>query len=318
MNSSHTLKSFLILLLLGTLWGTGYSIARYATLNGVPPLGYSFWQSLGPAILIGLLSQFSRSRLKFSAPFLRYYFICGLMGIVIPNTNMYFAAPHLPAGLLAVIVNTVPIVAYPLALFAGLESFNLVRLAGVISAVIGLMLIVVPSSSLPSPDMIPWVIMSLITPLSFAGCAVYIARYRPEKGDSLSLAAGTLIAAASILVLPIVCTHNFYVFHFPLLTADWVILLEILLSSLGYVLLFQLIKIAGPVYYSLVNAVVALTGLTWGYVIFSEKLNAWTSAAVIFILFALFLVTKRQPSVLEYDPLNANRHKDSHVTKIST
>lgn len=286
--------SFGLLLLLGIIWGTGYSIARYATLNGVSPLGYSFWQSLGPALLIGLFAQFGKSSIKFSRAHLRYYLMCGLTGIVIPNTNMYFAAPHLPAGLLAVIVNIVPIVAYPLALMTRLESFHPLRLIGVIFAVCGIMLIVIPSTSLPSPTMTAWVFSALLTPISFAVCAVYIARYRPEKGDSLSLATGTLIASSLLLCLPVVLTNNFYIPHIPFTTPDWVICLEIILSSLGYVILFQLIKIAGPVYYSLVNAVVALTGLFWGYLIFGEHLNYWTSGAVLLILFALLLVTKRQ------------------------
>jgi drug/metabolite transporter (DMT)-like permease len=291
--------SLILLILLGVIWGTGYSIARYATLSGVPPLGYSFWQSLGPAILIGLLANTGKSRLKLSASHLRYYFICGLFGIVIPNTNMYLAAPHLPAGLLAVIVNTVPIVAYPLALLTKLESFSLTRLMGVLCAVAGLMLIVVPAASLPSPTMTPWVLSALITPFSFAACAVYISLYRPERGDSLPLAAGTLIASSLLLFLPVICTHNFYIPHVPPTVPDLVILLEIILSSIGYVLLFQLIKMAGPVYYSMVNAVVALTGLFWGYLIFSEKLNLWTGTAVALILFALFLVTKRQEAMVE-------------------
>jgi drug/metabolite transporter (DMT)-like permease len=285
------LLSFMLLLLLGFIWGTGYSIARYATLNGVPPLGYSFWQSLGPAILISLISCFGASRFKFSLPHLRYYLICGLTGIAIPNTNMYFAAPHLPAGLLAVIVNTVPVVAYPMALIAGLESFQMMRFMGVVSAICGIMLIIIPSASLPSPHMVPWVLSALITPVSFAFCAVYISRYRPEKGDSLSLAAGTLIAS-SLLLLPIVILdRSFYALHLPLTPADWVILLEILLSSIGYVVLFQLIKMAGPVYYSLVDAIVALKGLFWGYLIFHEKLNIWTATAVGLILIALFFIT---------------------------
>lgn len=75
---------------------------------------------------------------------------------------------------------------------------------------------------------------------------------------------------------------------------DWVIVLEILLSSLGYVLFFQLIRIAGPVYYSLVDTIVVMTGLFWGRIIFDEHLNIWTTAAVIFIVFALLLVTRNQ------------------------
>lgn len=292
MQNSKLLSLFL-LLLLGFIWGTGYSIARFATTNGVPPLGYSFWQSLGPAILITLITLKTSQKIPLTPEHLKYYLICGLTGIAIPNTNMYFAAPHLPAGLLAVIVNTVPIMAYPLALIARIELFNMARFIGVLIAMSGLMLIVFPKTSLPSSDMIPWVLSSLLTPLSFACCGIYIARYRPKEGDSLSLAAGTLVAS-SILLLPLVwLSGSFYQLHLIPTLPDVVILLEIILSSIGYILLFQLIKVAGPVYYSLVDTVVALTGLGWGYFIFQERLNQWTMPGVLLILMALIVVTNQ-------------------------
>lgn len=288
-----------LLLLLGIIWGTGYSIARFAMTSGVPPLGYSFWQSLGPAILISTL-VFSRQRFqkKISLSHTYYYLICGLTGIVIPNTNMYFASPHLPAGLLAVIVNTVPVMAYPLALLAKRESFHWMRCLGIILTVTGIMLIIIPKASLPSPTMIPWVFSALITPLSFAFCSVFISRYRPQHTDSLSLSSGTLIAS-SILLLPLVLFHkDFYMLHLPPTLADSVIILEIILSSIGYILFFQLIKIAGPVYYSLVDSIVAMTGLFWGFVIFHERLNEWTSLAVFLIILSLLLVNKYQKSMV--------------------
>src|SRR4029078_10815035 len=87
--------SLSILILLGFIWGTGYSIARFAMTNGVPPLGYSFWQSIGPALIISCIAFSQHKSLKI-LPNARYYLICGLTGIVIPNTSMYFAASHLP------------------------------------------------------------------------------------------------------------------------------------------------------------------------------------------------------------------------------
>jgi drug/metabolite transporter (DMT)-like permease len=290
----NTAISFTLLLSLGFIWGTGYSIARFAMTNGVSPLGYSFWQSLGPAIVLSLFAYKNKPALRTSISHLPYYLICGLTGIVIPNTTMYFAAPHLPAGLLAVVVNIVPIIAYPLALVSRVETFNWIRFAGVCCALTGLMCIVLPKTSLPSPEMIPWVLTVLLTPLSFAFCAVYIARYRPPGINSIVLSAGTLISSSLILLPWVVMSDSFYLPHWPLAPSDWVILLEIILSSTGYFLFFQLIKIAGPVYYSLVDTIVSLTGLFWGYVIFHEHLNHWTSSAVLFILAALILITKRQ------------------------
>lgn len=294
---TNKLSSITLLLLLGFIWGTGYSIARFAMTNGVPPLGYSFWQSIGPAILLYLICQLSKRPLSLDLPHLRYYFVCGLTGIVIPNTNMYFASPHLPAGLLAVIVNTVPIIAYPMALLAQVEKFQWLRFTGIISALLGLMLLLLPKTSLPGTDMTPWLLAALITPCSFAFCAVYISRFKPKTGSSLSQATGTLIASSLMLTPFVLLSGNFYVPHLPATTPDLVILLEIILSSIGYILFFQLIKIAGPVYYSLVDTIVSLTGLFWGYMIFQEKLTQTTTLAVLLILMALILVTKRQPAI---------------------
>lgn len=303
-NSSSPWLPLSLLLLLGFTWGTGYSIARYAMTNGVSPLGYSFWQSVGPAIFIGFLAFLQREKLRFSLSHCRYYFICGLTGIALPNTNMYFAAPHLPAGLLSVIVNTVPVMAYLMALAAQIETFCWQRLLAVGLAVCGLMLILLPAASLPSSHAALWILSTLLTPFGFAFCSVYMTRCRPADSNSLSLAAGTLIFS-SLLLTPLVLTnHSFYALHLPLTRPDAVILLEILLSSLGYVLFFKLIKIAGPVYYSFVDTIVAITGLFWGYLIFGEQLNLWTGTAVILILFALILVSKRYKPMVEY-PLSA-------------
>jgi drug/metabolite transporter (DMT)-like permease len=297
---SKPLLSLLILVTLGFIWGTGYSIARFAMTNDVPPLGYSFWQSLGPAIIIGLILISSHQHtLKVTVPVTRFYLICGLTGIAIPNTSMYFAAPHLPAGILAMIVNTVPIIAYPMALFLRLEAFNWQRMLGILLAFCGLLFILLPTSSLPSPNMLPWAVSTLITPFSFAFCSIYIARYKPQDSDTLTLTSGMLVASSLLLIPLVLATHSFYTFHFPFVMADWVIILEIILSSLGYLLFFQLIKLAGPVYYSLVDTIVVLTGLFWGNIIFGEQLNKWTTTAVCFIVIALLLVTRQQRASTE-------------------
>lgn len=291
---SKPIFSLFILALLGFDWGTGFSIARFATTNGVSPMGYSFWQSFGPALLVGSIALFRVKSFELNIARLRFYLVAGIIGIVIPNTVMYFAAPHLPTSMVAMIVNTVPIIAYPLALLAGTETFHWQRMAGVCLAFCGLMLLILNKAALPSSDKIAWALFTLITPLSFAGCSIYVARYRPANCDAFTLAAGMLISASFFLTPMVLFTHSFYAFHLPLTAADGVVLTEILLSSIGYVLYFQLIKVAGPVYFSMVDTIVASTGLFWGYFIFNERLNQWTATAVFLILFALLLVTRLQ------------------------
>lgn len=288
----HYLYPTFILLLLGIIWGSGYSIAKLAMTNGVPPLGYAFWQSLGPAILLSLVAFLQKHSMQFQRSKIIYYFICGLLAIALPNTNMYFTAPHLPSGILAVIINITPIIIYVLSLGLGLERFSVSAFAGVYLAILGIMLILIPKASLPSLTTIPWVVQALATPLCFAISVIYIAR--KNIGDSaLTQAAGMLLFSAVLLTPMIITTHEFYpLTHltFPV----FLIVLEVILSSIGYILMFHLLKIAGPIFYSLVSSVVALTGIFWGKLIFSEQLNLWSGLAVMFIILGISLVNIQQ------------------------
>lgn len=291
--SAQALKALFLLLVLGITWGSGYAIAKYATQNGISPLGYAFWQSLGPAIVIGLLVVVSRDRFGFSWSHWRYYLVCGLLGIAIPNTNMYWVAPHLPAGLLAVLVNTAPILTYLLALIFRLECFEKGRFLGVVCGLSGVLCILLPNIVLPSSSQWPYLLQALLSPLCFALCAVFIKRYYPAKSTALSLAAGMLLCSAVLLAPVVVLCHDFYPL-FPLKNlSDVLLLVEIGLSSLGYVIMFRLLKQAGPVYYSLVSGVVVLTGLFWGGKIFSESLNRWEILAITLIFMGVGLITMR-------------------------
>jgi drug/metabolite transporter (DMT)-like permease len=285
--TSSTYLNIILLLALGLVWGSGYAIARFAMTHDVPPLGYAFWQSLGPAVLTCLF-VIREGHILPQAKYWRYYLVCGVIGITIPNTAMYFAAPHVPAGLLAVIVNTVPIFIFPLALLCRQELFSWKRCAAVFAGIVGIMLLVIPHTSMAHVSHASyWLLLALLSPLCFAGCAIYVAQQRKQPVSPLSAAAGMLIAS-TILLTPIVAmSHSFYALTMPFNTAQWVIILEILLSSIGYVLFFHLIKRAGSVYYSMVGGVVGITGLLWGWIIFAEVPSAIMWVAVACILLAI-------------------------------
>ena len=306
--SKRTL-SLILLVTLGLLWGTGYSIARFVVTHGVPAASYSFWESLGPAVLLSIAAiALRRPHHARTNPVTHkhFYFVAGLTGIAIPNTCMYFAAGHLPAGLLAVIVNTVPVIAWPMALAAGMEHFSLPRLGGLMLAMAGLMLILAPKAGLSTALPWTWVLLALLTPLSFAWCTIHTARARPAGTHPVQVAAG-MLTVATLLLLPLVLvTGELYLPHWPLRFVDALILLEILLSSFGYIIFFELLRIAGPVYYSLVDTTVALTGLAWGYFLFNETIHSLTGWGIFLILSGVLLVTRHQSRrVLHHHPASS-------------
>lgn len=297
MKKTFSILPLLLLLALGILWGSGYVIARFAVTHGVHPLGYAFWQSLGPALLLSLFAIKDLRQQNFHQPTSwRFYFICGLVGIAIPNSNMYFVAAHIPAGMLAVIVNTVPIFIFPLAVLCRQEKFSWTRLFAVSLGIVGIMLLVLPHNMLPGGAFGLWPLLALISPLMFAICAIYISSQRVVQPNALISAAGMMIASTILLSPLVISTHSFYALWPPFTFAGWLVLLEILLSSLGYVIFFRLINLAGPVYYSMVGGVVGITGLLWGWLIFGEHPALLTLLATGLIIAAIgWLTFKKIP-----------------------
>ncbi len=292
----NTLKSrampLILLVVLGFIWGSGYTLAKFAVTHGVSPLGYAFWQSLGPALLVTLFVLFSKDRFVWNKEHLRYYAVTGLLGIALPNTNMYIVAAHLPAGLLAIIVNTVPILTYPLALLWQLERFSMLRFFGVIIGFSGILCIVLPTTlglaTLSTAN--GWAYLALLSPLSFSLAALYIHKKRPAETSAISLTAGMLYLSTVFLLPLMLYGHGFYPLT-HLNAPELVVILEIILSSIGYILFFILIRRAGAVYYSLVGGIVALTGLFWGFCIYNETLSRLDVYATVLILAALVLLS---------------------------
>lgn len=294
-----------VLLILGFIWGSGYSIARYAMTHGVSPLGYSFWQSLGPAIFLSILGIGKKNlrqscKTSFHTKTLPYFLICGLLGIAIPNSNMYYTAAHVPAGEVALLVNTVPLFVYPIACLLKQESFSIERSAGVLMGFLGIFYLISPFQSVTQLSttihMTVWAWLTLLSPFCFALCSVYISHSRPSYVGVYTSSLGMLLTSTFFLTPLVWFNHGFYSLLPPFDATKYAILLEIFLSSIGYILFFYLVKYAGPVYYSLTGGIVGLTGIFWGDVLFEETLNRAKIISITMILCSILLISYNQYS----------------------
>ena len=222
--------------------------------------------------------------------------LLGVVGILIPNANIYAIAPHLPSGLLAVIVNTVPIFTYILALSFGEERFTTSRLYTLILMLCGLGLVIFFQHTGTVLTLNRWALQALISPLCFALTAVMISKY-PQKLKPIVLATGMMLCAGLLIAPWVLYTHQLYL---PNTTywqgRDWAILLEIILSSMGYIVFFELLLRAGAVYYAFVGGVVAIVGLLWGSVFFHEHYPPFVLLGISLIVLSIFLNNTIQPA----------------------
>ncbi len=104
--------AWIVLLVMGFAWGYTVILAKVITAGGGHPFGIAMWTSaLGAGFLL-VFNAVWRRPISLRRDLLWLYAVCGLLGVVIPAISFYFAAPHLPAGVLAITVTVGPILTF--------------------------------------------------------------------------------------------------------------------------------------------------------------------------------------------------------------
>ncbi len=279
-----------LLLLLGSLWGASFSIAKLAIEGGVPVLGYATWQALGSALVLLCVLRLSGGRLPRSWTVWRFCLVTGLVGICIPNLAFYIVIRHLPAGLMAIVVTTAPIITYALALAWAMERLSPLRSLGIALGFVGALVIVLPDRSLPAGLELIWLLLAFLTPFCYALSNLYTGRYRPPGQSTLALACGMLICAGSAQSVVMLTLIPPYLPLPPWSLAEGALFAQIAISSVAYVIYFHIVQAAGAVYFSQVGYIVTVTGIVWGMIFFGEQHSPWVYAGTALILGGFALV----------------------------
>lgn len=280
----------LLLLIAGILYGGALPLTRIAVRAGVPPLGYVFWQCCGALAVVWLIGKLRRSGSLIRFAELRYCTVCGLLGIVAPNTILLTVVMYVPVSFLAVVVVTVPLFVASLTVSCGFETLSRRGVIGILCGFAGASLILVPTASLPSSDVTPWILLAFLAPLLLALCSIYAARHRPPDATPLSITCG-MLAASTVLLLPLVTlTGSAYPLAPPFTAPELAIFAQVLISAVTYLLYFVLLRMRGALYFSQVGYIVTLTGILWGVLLFAENPGPLFWAGAVAVVFGLALV----------------------------
>ncbi len=166
-------------------------------------------------------------------------------------------------------------------------------MTGLVCGFVGALLLVLPRASLPTQQMTGWGTFGFIAPFSYAIASIFNARCGPAGDSALAIACGTLFGAACCVVPMAVASGELHTPFSPPDAGDLAVLAQILISSIAYILVFEVLRLAGAVYFSQVGYAVALTGVGWGMLFFGERHSAWIWAALALIFAGLFLVNRR-------------------------
>ena len=295
-NRHHSLTPLALLFLIGALWGSFFVLIKTGVTAGVSPMGYLFWFTLGTGSCLYVVGTFVGRRPRFRRAHLGYIVRLALIRFTVANIIFYTVQAKLPVGLMAVIMTFVPIMTYAVSLIARVERASWTRTAGMALGFAGVLLIVVPRSSLADPSLIPWVALGFATPLLHGIAYAYLSeRTRPRDIDTLALSSGTLITAA-VLTLPIALAFGQFQWVVPPFgVGERALLLHIALASVNFYAIFELIRIAGPTYMSQSNFLSVGFGVVFGMVLFDERHSLYVWAAIALVLAGVALVNLRRP-----------------------
>ena len=279
-----TLIPLTMLLIVGIVWGAIFTVNKAAAEAAVPPVAYAFWSILIAGVAMAILSLIFEGRPKLGPKYLLFYFISGVANFGFAIILFAYAAPKLPAGVITLVMMMTPTMTYLFAFVLRIDRFRTASFLGLMLGIIGVLVIVLPDFSLPTREMAGWFLLVLLGPTSFAVGNVYVAVSRPPEMPGLMATAGLCLGAAA--------------FIFPVLlvvvgspdpravsgegAATVVISAAIYCITLSF--FFEIIRRAGPLFWSQIGYISVVSGIVWGIVVFGEQHSAgiWLGAALMF------------------------------------
>ena len=288
-----------------------FTINKFVAASGIPFVAYVVWQALGAALLLAAISLGLGKRIGVAAPLCRIYLVFGLIGFALPLLTINFVAPSLPVGLVSLVTPLVPMLTYACAIFFRIETLKAIRLSGLLLGLAGVMVVILPEASLPSPDMTTAFLILMLAPVSIAVSNVAAAMMRPPETTSFSMAVGgrfscfpclpsaTIggfsggLSVGALFLLPVLAVgDNWWFFDGTMDTGHWAVIVAVVLNAVFFFLLFEVIHREGPVFFATSNYITALAGMGWGMVLLGEAHSPliWVALALLFA--GLFLVIK--------------------------
>ena len=282
-----------LLVAIGVGWGATQPLGKIATMTGHQPFGLIFWQLVICTAILGALTLARGRRLALTPAALRFYLVVALLGTLIPNFTFYLSAARLPSGIMSIIISTIPLIAFPIALMLGMDRFSWRRLAGLGLGLTGVLLIVVPKAGLPDPAMVAYLPVAMVGPLFYALENTFVARNGMAGMDAVQAMFGASLAGLILSVPLVLVSGQGFMMPLPPGPAEWALILSSAAHALLYASFIWLAARAGSVFAAQSSYITTAAGVVWAMLLLGERFSPWLWAAVAVLLAGVSLVQPR-------------------------
>ena len=285
MNIISKYKSTILLFVLSSLWALHFSLVKLVEADNNPfsilvPLLFIL------CVLFFIVLKINNQTFKFTLRKSLFFIIAGIFAYVIPLYVEFLVAPKIDAGILVLIVSSVPVFTLLIVWLFRLLSINLKLILGTLSGIVGVSLIMFGNSN---NTLNIWAILALIVPLSYSFNAIFMEKFWPSKLNTFQVAFGECIASLILIIFLnflLGTSIDEYTYWLKLESFWWLSIV----TFIEIALFFYILKNNGAVFINLGSYLVMPAGFIWGFIIFGETFTVIKFVSTVFIIGSIFLI----------------------------
>ena len=279
---------------MGAGWGMTIPLSKIAVSGGYQHFGLIFWQLVICSVSLGIVLAARGRWPKLTPATFRLFLLIALIGTILPNSASYKAAFHLPGGVLSILIATVPMFAFPIALLMGNEQFQMRRAIGLMLGLAGVLILIGPEASLPEAASIGFVFLGLVAPLFYGVEGNFVAKFGTQGLDPVETLFGAC-TLGTIIVLPAALMSDQWIDpRLPWAAPDYALVVSSMLHVAVYTSYVWLVGRVGSVFASQVSYAVTLFAVFWSITLLGERPSIWFWGALLIMLLGMFLVAPRR------------------------
>lgn len=290
----NRLIPLIYLIILGAIWGLHFSLMKLIAESGISYRGIAAVTTAGVAFALLLIAVSRRRFPVWNRHHLKFYFICALIGYVVPFFIELYAAANLPASVLSIIGSNSPIFTVLIAMAIRSDTVSSRTVISILFGVLSALVILVPASIGVSDVSAKWILVALSIPLIYAVYHNYVSKAWPRESDSFQVACGEALIALLILLPIYILKGDFSELQTHIDYGYLIIGLMVILAIIEIFLYFEIVRLSGPIFVSQASYVTVFAGVIWGMVIFNESISMWVVLSAVFLGLSLYFISTKK------------------------
>ena len=285
------LKNWILLILLGAIWGSAFMFIKISADDFGPILLVNLRLLLAGALFLPFLL-----RKKYLAYFKSHFpgiFILAIFSNAFPFTMFSYASLGATSNMLGILNGTTAFMTMAVAYFWLKESISLKQMFGIILGFLGILVLVNPANGSATLGASGF---ALVGALSYSFSGVYIQKYQLNANKFVligwaMLFGGLLLTPLSFFNLPDQIPDNN-----AIAALMWLGIVSTGIAYLGYI---RLIEQIGAVRTSTVTYLLPVFSIIWGSIFLQEKITWIIFGGFIFVMIGMYFANNKNTKALE-------------------